>query len=394
MAPSTFASQKTRNFNQPHLPSSRSHAQLPSSLNQNHISQRSISASYVSRAPSQQQLQQQSQRFSHRQSDVYGARGRPLPPIHPTTPQKKKSKIDQLKVNLKNKLDLSAYYEWPFDKFNNWSESFDLWDWDAELGYYSGFASNLFHLFIRVLSAIWTSSSSSTLSSNKSTNLTTGGAGHRLNEARQQSKSKFSIDSIPFLWLFSISMCVFSCWNAYRLFTTRRAYQLHYREDMVNSPNAVLVQSPTAPQEEPISWTQTVLNLIKRMSTVLIGWPNTSINQVPKPTQIYQLNVWDINEVRLKVYIVYPPAQAFLIHFCSLTENCLHWTLCMMATIYQVYWIVNSYSQYVKDKAIIQSEVMNEYNTKFVYPKAFPHTREASTMTSSAEFIRREDWMS
>lgn len=211
---------------------------------------------------------------------------------------------------------------------------------------------------------------------------------------KQQHKSWFYFGFAEAMSTLSFFMCLYSCYNAYVFFTTRRAYQLHHREDVVNSPNVSLVQSPTAPQEEPPSWREATLSLLRRILSASIGWPNTELNQIPKPTQVYQLNVSQIDPVKLKVFIVYPPPQAFLIHFANFSESCMHWVLLMAVLIYQNYFVVNHFCQHVKDKEIIQAEVMHEYNTKFVYPKAFPHTREASTMTSSAEFIRREDWMS
>jgi len=353
----------------PHLPSSRSHAQISrSSLYPNQqISKRSISASYVSKAPSQQQR-------LPRTTGIYG-RGRMFAPLAPT-PEKPKSRIEKITTKIHQKLDVSSYLDWPADKWMEIQEYFELMDWD-ELGYTFGLALNGLHLFLRFLSGFENLRRSRMASGDK-----------------QQHKSWFYFGFAEAMSTLSFFMCLYSCYNAYVFFTTRRAYQLHHREDVVNSPNVSLVQSPTAPQEEPPSWREATLSLLRRILSASIGWPNTELNQIPKPTQVYQLNVSQIDPVKLKVFIVYPPPQAFLIHFANFSESCMHWVLLMAVLIYQNYFVVNHFCQHVKDKEIIQAEVMHEYNTKFVYPKAFPHTREASTMTSSAEFIRREDWMS
>lgn len=394
VAVSTLGSHATKNpFHhtdgdrpQAHLPPSRSHAQISSNLNypSNQISKRSISASYVSKAPSQRQNYA-------RPSHIYG-RGRSFAPLA-GTPEKPKSRIEQFKADLTRRLDVWRILDWPADKWMEMLESFELMDYD-EYGYQFGIGANAFHFFVRLISAAGRlrrtrSKPVPNVNNRSSTQL----VGDRLNEVKQHNKSRFSLGWVEFATLLSFLMCIYSCYNAYKLFTTRKSYQMHLREDPVNSPNATLVQSPTAPQEEPPSWGQTCLNVLKGVSSLLIGWPNPGINQIPKPTQVHQLDMWDIDEFKLRVFTVYPPPQAILVHFASLSENCFNWTLLMMATIFQTYWIVKFYSQLMKDKAIIQSEVMHEYNSKFVYPKAFPHTREAATMTSAAEFIRREDWL-
>ncbi|KAA1069555.1 hypothetical protein PGT21_028050 [Puccinia graminis f. sp. tritici] len=372
VAVSSYPTQTDRTLGinrQPNLPSSRSHAHI--SRNSFHptsqISKRSISASYVSKAPSQQQ------RFpASRVSGPYG-RGRSFAPLA-STPEKPKTRIEKIKTKIHQKLDLSSYLDWPADKWMEIQEYFELMDWD-ELGYTFALGLNGVHLLIRFLSGLESMRRS-----------------HMGNQ--QLNKSWFSFGFVEAMTVCSFLMCMYSCYNTYMFFTARRAYQLHHREDMVNSPNVTLVQSPTAPQEEPPSWREVTLSLLRRFLSSCIGWPNSEINQLPKPTQVYQLNISQIDPVKLKVFIVYPPPQAFLIHFANFSESCLHWVLLMTVLIYQNYFMVNHFSQLVKDKEIIQAEVMHEYNTKFVYPKAFPHTREASTMTSSAEFIRREDWMS
>jgi hypothetical protein len=140
---------------------------------------------------------------------------------------------------------------------------------------------------------------------------------------------------------------------------------------MVNSPNVTLVQSPTAPQEDPPSWRETIFSVIKKILSATIGWPNSEMHQIPKPTQVYQLNVSQIDPVKLKVFMyvrlflkrtkkstnlflrgltfshlfrgmdtsdssVYPPPQAFLIYFANFSESWLHWVLLMAFLICQV----------------------------------------------------------
>ncbi|KAH9450769.1 hypothetical protein MJO28_009790 [Puccinia striiformis f. sp. tritici] len=377
VAVSSYGTQTGINRLAGNLPSSRSHAQIsrnghhPSSTT-NQISKRSISASYISKAPSQQQ------RFSRASGPYSSTRGRSsFAPLLASTPEKPKTRIEKIKTKIHQKLDMSSYLDLPADKWMEFQEYFELMDWD-ELGYTFGIGLNGLHLLIRTFSA---------LESMRRNHMASG-------NTKQTTRSWFSFGVLEAMSLCSFLMCIYSCYNAYTFFTHRRAYQLHHREDVVNSPNVTLVQSPTAPQEEPPSWRDTTISILKRILSACIGWPSLEIHQLPKPTQVYQLNVSQIDPVKLKVFIAYPPPQAFLLHFANFSESWAHWLLLMALAVSQNYFVVNHFSQLVRDKEIIQAEVMHEYNTKFVYPKAFPLTREASTMTSSAEFIRREDWMS
>ncbi|KAI8454227.1 hypothetical protein BY996DRAFT_4582138 [Phakopsora pachyrhizi] len=317
------------------------------------------------------------------------------------SPEKPKGRIDNLKRRIVNKLDFSSVMDYPGDKLSELLEYFDLFDF-GEMGYSLGFGLNGIHLIVRVIGAIEKARRNLVQSRSKKFGGQPGGgssssfADDRLNEARQMVKKSYSLSWLDILWLLSFIMCIYSCYNAYKLFSSKRSYRMHIREDPVNSPNATVVQSPTSKETETLAFFQRFLGLLERLSTLLIGWPNLNRYKVPKPSQVHQLDIWDPDELRLKVftYVVYPPPQAFLIHYASLTENCMNWALLMIMIMFQTYWIVKFYSQLVKDKLIVQSEVMHEYNTKFVYPKVFPHTKEASTMTNSAEFIRREDWLS
>ncbi|MBW0536139.1 hypothetical protein O181_075854 [Austropuccinia psidii MF-1] len=366
------------------IPSSRSYGHVSSGLQDSNElpSKRSISTSYVSRPAQYQGLP--------RSSTTFGGRGRPLANV-PPSPEKPKSGLQAIRSSISRKLNLSGYLDWPSDKWMEALEYFDLMDFD-ELGYTFGFCLNGVHLVIRIISAL--ENARRNLVNSRNNRLNSQLVGEKLNQVRQMAKKKYSFGWLELMSVLSLCMCLYSCYNAYKLFSARKSYQMHMREDPINSPNATLVQSPTAPQEEPQSWARGALNLISRTSSLLIGWPNSSMSHIPKPTQVHQLDLWNPEEVRMKIFTVYPPPQAFLLHFASLSQNCMNWALLMAATIFQTYWIVKFYSQFVKDKMIIQSEVMHEYNSKFVYPKAFPHTKEAATMTSSAEYIRREEWMS
>ncbi|KAG0145205.1 hypothetical protein CROQUDRAFT_46199 [Cronartium quercuum f. sp. fusiforme G11] len=356
---------------------------------------RSISASYApsARPPAGTGIP--------RSSTTYG-RGRSLAQMA-ASPEKPKGRMERIKGQIKSRFDFSAYTDYPSDKWMEIQEQLEMIDF-GEMGYSFGIGLIGVHLTIKLTIAIERARRNLVNSRRSTFSSSALAAGDRLSEARALAKSRFSISWLDILSLLSILLIVFSCWNAYKLFRSRRSYRMQIREvrslsdfvcfhDPVNSPNASLVQSPTAPEAAAQTWGQASWKMIKRISNLLTGYPRPGADDVPKPSQIYQLDVWDPSDLRLKIFTLYSPANALLLHFGNFSENAIYCTLMMVVINFHSHVLIKSFTQQVKDKNIVQSEVMNEYNTKFVYPTAFPHRRSIGTMTSSAEFIRRQDWM-
>ncbi|KAH9821086.1 hypothetical protein DFH28DRAFT_883599 [Melampsora americana] len=302
------------------------------------------------------------------------------------SPEKPKSRIQNIKVKLEDKLDISTLWDWPRDQ---WNEFWDTLDFD-EMGVSFGIGLVGCQILIRLISGIENARRNLIISRrmNGINHL-----GDRLHEARELAKKQYPTGWLEVLTFLSVCLCAYSCYNAYKLFSGKRSYQMHIREDPVNSPNVTLVQSPTAPAPEALSWAQTIWRMLRRLSSLLIGWPRSGSEDLPQPSQIHQLDVWEPTKLRLRILTFYPPPLAFLLHFATLSENCMNWTIMILTIQFQTHLLIKSFTQLNKDKQIIQAEVMHEYNAKFVYPRTFPLTRSIGTMTSSAEFIRREDWL-
>ncbi|KDN42987.1 hypothetical protein K437DRAFT_225874 [Tilletiaria anomala UBC 951] len=58
----------------------------------------------------------------------------------------------------------------------------------------------------------------------------------------------------------------------------------------------------------------------------------------------------------------------------------------------QMQWVMREFQALLKDRQTISGEVMNEYEQKFVLPRAMPEVRDACVMTSEAEMIGVRDW--
>lgn len=68
------------------------------------------------------------------------------------------------------------------------------------------------------------------------------------------------------------------------------------------------------------------------------------------------------------------------------THPWLALTSCYLLTL-TLKLIIREYNQLIKDKSILQAEVMKEYNEGFVYKAMFTPRQDAGTQTSQAEMI-------
>ncbi|KAG9091800.1 hypothetical protein FRC06_000377 [Ceratobasidium sp. 370] len=57
----------------------------------------------------------------------------------------------------------------------------------------------------------------------------------------------------------------------------------------------------------------------------------------------------------------------------------------------QIHVLSQSYEGLLKDRRILNAEVMHEYNEKFVYPRIIPVRKDACVMTHEAEMVSWRD---
>jgi hypothetical protein len=210
-------------------------------------------------------------------------------------------------------------------------------------------------------------------------------------------------------------------------------------QDPLSSPNAKSTVLDFSPSKKNLG----VVESLKKKATGLI-WKQKE--DETHRFQVQELDVWTPDyfkwSLRLFTYVVflfpsllvfflptfrppsthsradapfhslYPPPIAFIYHFLS-PSNFFPFLVCGSLFIGQVrspflplsdttgthrpfspqtFFLVHLYSQLVQDRASLQSEVMHEYNAKFVNPRIFVQKRDACVSTSEAEFVQPEDY--
>ena len=109
-----------------------------------------------------------------------------------------------------------------------------------------------------------------------------------------------------------------------------------------------------------------------------------------KTRDVWEIAVWDPLPICLQMFCLFSPGHV-LVHMMFLpleirdprpsvtVFNCL--VLQVILSV-QMLLLQTRFAQQNKDTAIIQKEVMHEYDTKFVHPRLYPTVRDASTQLS------------
>ncbi|CAO1620687.1 unnamed protein product [Sympodiomycopsis kandeliae] len=220
------------------------------------------------------------------------------------------------------------------------------------------------------------------------------GGSSDIRRALQQSRTD------AWSWLagiISFALVAFSVYNIYALVASRRKYRLWMRspQDKVTSENARLV--PINLDEErpgPTLHDKVISHIFRRLRSVpivglLVPEPPHLVGDEGPEAQIHELNVWEAPEVSLRVAVIFSPVHALLWHiagssFLPITGSFawIAFFVTLVGISAQALLLSVSFSQLVKDRALLSAEVLREYDQKFVLPRAMPSVRDASTMTS------------
>lgn len=198
-----------------------------------------------------------------------------------------------------------------------------------------------------------------------------------------------------FDWTTPITLLLvsFSILNTYNLATRTRSYKFHRRKDPLASPHAKFVV--TNLDLEPVAQP----SLSRRLRTdlwygysyfwrFLLGLqpPNKGTSPKEKTSRVQQLEIWEPSEMELELFSIYSPAHA-LLWLAIASSNWLLSLLIMVLIGVQLNVLVHAYSQLIKDKQIIASETMKEYNDVFVNPRINPIRRDVAVMTHQSEVV-------
>ena len=123
----------------------------------------------------------------------------------------------------------------------------------------------------------------------------------------------------------------------------------------------------------------------------MIGSESAEARAHPDKTRdVWELAVWDPYPATLQIFCFFSPGHV-LVHYLFLplpqmdprpsvtVFKCLILQIILSA---QLLLLQSRFSQQARDTAIIQKEVMNEYNTKFVHPRLHTVVRDAAVQVS------------
>ncbi|WFD19654.1 hypothetical protein MCAP1_001890 [Malassezia caprae] len=185
--------------------------------------------------------------------------------------------------------------------------------------------------------------------------------------------------------LLSIALCAVAIYNAYVLFSKHRTYRLWYRnaQDLVRNPHARLEAPPTAavPRRSWEAWAKYVhvdshrhMGLLIARQIPIVEWfvPTPLANAarpVDESERIYALRVWDVYEAPLWLFTIYSPAHAL---WWSVAGSLgLHPVMTWLVTAVllalfsaQAYMLAREYEALLKDRQLLQAEMLHEYDEK------------------------------
>ncbi|KAL5595536.1 hypothetical protein FOVSG1_009225 [Fusarium oxysporum f. sp. vasinfectum] len=242
------------------------------------------------------------------------------------------------------------------------SEELETRDWDsASVGTQMGLAMNFVFLLARA------NSGSSTPSDDIFSDETSSGW--------------LSFLVYPLVW----ALIAFSFTNAFYTITRTRKYRLFLAkvDKPLSTPSArrVKVNQSSASPSTPLSY---LANLITPESAESRAHPD-------KTSDVWELSVWDPLPVSLRLACLFGPGHV-LVYMIFLplapldprpSVTVLN-TLVLQALISaQLLFFCSRFAQQAKDKAVIQEQVMKEYDTKFVHPRLHPTVRDIGTQFST-----------
>ncbi|RBR21624.1 uncharacterized protein FIESC28_04892 [Fusarium coffeatum] len=241
------------------------------------------------------------------------------------------------------------------------SEELETRDWDsATAGTQLGLAMNFVFLIARA------NSSSSTKSDDVFSDETSSGW--------------ISFFVYPLVWI----LAAFSFTNAFYTITRTRKYRLFLAkvDKPLSTPSArrVKVSQSSASPSTPLSY---LANLITPESAESRAYPD-------KTSDVWELSVWDPLPVSLRLACLFGPGH-ILIYMIFLplapldprpSVTVLNTLLLQVLVSAQLLFFCSRFAQQAKDKAVIQEQVMREYDTKFVHPRLHPTVRDIGTQFS------------
>ena len=177
---------------------------------------------------------------------------------------------------------------------------------------------------------------------------------------------------------------MFSFANAFYTFYRKRHYRLFENSIEVapSTPNARRVRVDSSPlSSSPL-----------RFFSDMMASTNAVSRAHPDGTQhVWEVSVWDPTPICLRSFCLFSPGHV-LVYWSFLPTSSSDprpsvtavtaLLLCALLSA-QLSMLQTSFSQQVKDTALVHKEVLNEYDAKYVHPSLTQVVREVSTQTQS-----------
>ncbi|UKZ73603.1 hypothetical protein TrVFT333_001251 [Trichoderma virens FT-333] len=193
--------------------------------------------------------------------------------------------------------------------------------------------------------------------------------------------SLLSYVTYPIVW----GLVLFSFANAAYALTRTRKYRLFEAniEQAPSTPSARRVQVQSSPM--------TTSSPLQYLADKITSGSAESRAHPDKKRDVWELAVWDPLPISLRLVCLFSPGHvlAYLL-FLPLAPLDPQPSVTVFNTILmqvvlsgQMLFLSSRFTQQAKDNAIIQKEVMNEYNTKFVHPRLNPVVRDVGTQVAA-----------
>ncbi|KAL7921635.1 hypothetical protein ACQKWADRAFT_321234 [Trichoderma austrokoningii] len=243
------------------------------------------------------------------------------------------------------------------------SEELETRDWDSKLvGTQLGLAMNLVFLLARANAGATSSSDSDIFGDETRTGW-------------------FSYVAYLIVW----GLALFSGINAAYTYTRTRRYRLFQAnvEEPLSTPSARRVQVQSSPV--------TSASPLRYLADKLAPGSAESRSHPDKKRDVWELAVWDPLPISLRLVCLFSPGHV-LAHVLTFplapldpqpSVTVFNAVVMQMVLSGQMLFLSSRFVQQAKDTALIQKEVMNEYNTKFVHPRLNPVVRDVGTQVAA-----------
>ncbi|KAK7218833.1 hypothetical protein V2G26_006836 [Clonostachys chloroleuca] len=184
----------------------------------------------------------------------------------------------------------------------------------------------------------------------------------------------------PLVW----GLIIFSCTHTFYALNRTRKYRL-FQADVDIKPSTPSVRRVKLQSDmgtsSPLRY---LIDMVAPESAESRAHPD-------KAKDVWELAVWDPLPISVRLLCFFSPGHVLVyILFLPLAPldprpsvTVFNALLVQAVLSVQLLFLVSRFTQQGRDNSIIQKEVMNEYNTKFVHPRIHPTVREVGVQVSS-----------